>query len=95
MIGYGTSKAGLNHLTRSAAMALAPQGIRINAITVGMVSTPRELTVSEELRAEMRATIPLGRTGTPAEIANLTTFLLSDAAAFITGSVITAAGGQS
>jgi NAD(P)-dependent dehydrogenase (short-subunit alcohol dehydrogenase family) len=95
MIGYGASKAGLDQLTRAAAMALAPLNIRVNAIACGIVATPREQTISEELRAEMRKLIPLGRPGTPQELANLTVFLLSDAASFITGSVVTAAGGQS
>ncbi len=95
MIGYGASKAGLNQLTRATAMALAPLRIRVNAIACGVVATPREETISEELRAEIRKMIPLGRPGTPQELANLTVFLLSDAASFITGSVVTAAGGQS
>jgi len=95
MIGYGASKAGLNQLTRSAAMALAPLNIRVNAIACGIVATPREETISEELRAQMRAMIPIGRPGTPEELANLTLFLLSGAASFITGAVVTAAGGMS
>jgi NAD(P)-dependent dehydrogenase (short-subunit alcohol dehydrogenase family) len=95
MIGYGASKAGLNQLTRSSAMGLATLGIRVNAITVGVVATPREETISEELRQQLRKMIPLGRMGTPEEIANLATFLMSDDASFITGSVVTAAGGMS
>jgi NAD(P)-dependent dehydrogenase (short-subunit alcohol dehydrogenase family) len=95
MIGYGASKAGLNQLTRASGMALAKLNIRVNAIAAGVVSTPREETISEELRTEMRALIPMGRPGTPEEIANLAVFLLSDAASFITGEVIIAAGGQS
>ena len=95
MIGYGSSKAGLNHLTRSAAMAMAPLNIRINAIASGMVSTPREETIAPELRAEIMKRIPMGRAGTSEEIANLAVFLLSEEASYITGSVITAAGGQS
>lgn len=95
MIGYGASKAGLNQLTRAAGMALAPLNIRVNAIACGVVATPREETISEELRAEVRKLIPMGRPGTPEELANLAMFLLSDAASFITGTVVTAAGGQS
>ena len=95
MIGYGSSKAGLNQLTRSAAMALAPLGIRVNAIAAGVVATPRELTLSDEQRAEIRAMVPLGRPGTPEEIATLATFLLSDDASYLTGSIVVAGGGQS
>jgi NAD(P)-dependent dehydrogenase (short-subunit alcohol dehydrogenase family) len=95
MIGYGASKAGLNQLTRAAAMAFAPLNIRVNAVASGAVATPREETISEELREQIRGSIPLGRMGTPEEIANLAIFLLSDAASYITGSVVTAAGGQS
>jgi NAD(P)-dependent dehydrogenase (short-subunit alcohol dehydrogenase family) len=95
MIGYGASKAGLNQLTRASAMALAPLNIRVNAIAAGVVATPRALTLSDEQRTEIEALIPLGRPGTPEEIANLVVFLLSDAASFITGSVVVAAGGQS
>jgi NAD(P)-dependent dehydrogenase (short-subunit alcohol dehydrogenase family) len=93
MIGYGASKAGLNQLTAAAGMALAPLNIRVNAIAAGIVATPRELTISEELRAEMRAGIPMGRPASPEEIANVVRFLLSDESSFITGEVIVAAGG--
>jgi len=95
MIGYGASKAGLNQLTRSSAMAFAPLNIRVNAIAAGVVATPRERTLSDEVRAEIQAMIPLGRSGTPDEIASLVLYLLSDAASYITGSVVVAAGGQS
>ena len=95
MIGYGSSKAGLNQLTRSAGMALAPLNIRVNAIASGYVSTPREETISEELRAEITKRIPLGRAGTAEEIATLALFLLSEQASYVTGAVLTAAGGLS
>jgi len=95
MIGYGASKAGLNYLTRAVAMAWAPLNIRVNAITPGFVATPRGATVSEEFRQEMLSAVPLGRPGTPEELANVALFLLSDAASFVTGSVVAVAGGQS
>ncbi len=94
MIGYGTSKAALNQFTRSSAMALAPLGIRVNAIAAGVIATPRAETISAELRAQINAEIPMGREGTPEEIANLAHFLLSDRASYLTGDVIIVAGGQ-
>ncbi|WP_181779583.1 SDR family NAD(P)-dependent oxidoreductase [Pseudonocardia pini] len=95
MIGYGTSKAALNQFTRTAGMALAPLGIRVNAVAAGMVATPRAETVDPDLRARMTRDIPLGREGTPEEIAAVVDFLLSPAAAYVTGEVVVAAGGVS
>jgi NAD(P)-dependent dehydrogenase (short-subunit alcohol dehydrogenase family) len=97
---YGASKAGLNQLTRVLAVELAPHGIRVNAVLPGVIATE---TVTQSLaeaaaRAEMRAKearIPLRRLGTPEEIAELTAFLLSDAASYSTGSLFTADGGYS
>lgn len=94
MIGYGTSKAGLNQFTRTAAMALAPLGIRVNAVAAGVISTPRSETIDEELRRGLAAEIPLGREGTPEEIADVAMFLLSRQSSYITGEVVVAAGGS-
>lgn len=97
---YGASKAGLNQLTRILAVELAPHGIRINAVLPGVIGTA---TVEASLTtpaavAEMeakKARIPMGRLGTADEIAEMVLFLLSDAASYATGSLLTADGGFS
>ncbi len=97
---YGASKAGLNQLTRVLAVELAPHGIRVNAVLPGVIGTE---TVASSLTtpaaiAEMeakKARIPMGRLGTPDEIAAMVTFLLSSAAAYATGSLLMADGGFS
>jgi NAD(P)-dependent dehydrogenase (short-subunit alcohol dehydrogenase family) len=97
---YGAAKAGLNQLTRILAVELAPHGIRVNAILPGVIETE---TVQSTLAtpaaiAEMaakQARIPMGRLGTPEEIAELAAFLLSPASSYSTGGLFTADGGFS
>lgn len=93
MIAYGASKAALEAFTASAALAFAADGIRVNAVAPGYTRTPRVDTVDPAVRAGLLARVPLGRAGTAGEIAAVVAFLLSDAAAFVTGQVVTAAGG--
>jgi len=92
MMAYGASKAALNHFTATAALALIKDGIRVNAVAPGFVRTPRVDTVDPATRAEMLRASPLGRAGEPEEIAALVTFLLSDAASYVNGQVVTASG---
>jgi NAD(P)-dependent dehydrogenase (short-subunit alcohol dehydrogenase family) len=101
---YAASKHGVIGLTRTAAIELAPLGIRVNAICPGPVATRMmaslELQISgdgttlEDARANMTADVPMGRYGTPEEIAELVAFLASDRAAFITGAAIAIDGGR-
>lgn len=91
---YSASKAGLLGLTRSMALALAPHRIRVNAIAPGLTDTaqPRYGHAEEELQA-MGAALPLGRLGTPEDIAAMAAFLCGDRAAWVTGQVFHVNGG--
>lgn len=92
---YGTSKAGLIHLTKILALEWAPAGIRVNAVAPTFVRT--ELTASTLSRpdwaAELLSRIPIGRFGEPEDIAGAVAFLLSDAASLITGHTLAVDGG--
>lgn len=97
---YGTSKAGLNQLTRVLAVELAPHGIRVNAILPGVIATDRVTgTLSgAAAKAEMDAKlarIPMGRLGRPEEVAEFAAFLLSEAASYATGGIYVVDGGFS
>lgn len=93
---YNVTKAAVWALIRSAAMDLAPHGIRVNGVAPGVVDTPlAELVVhNEELAPQYLKTIPLRRFAQPADIANCVAFLASDDAAYITGQTIVIDGGQ-
>jgi len=93
-VHYSATKTGVIGITRSMALALAPHGIRVNAIAPGLTDTaqPRYGNTDAEL-AEIARTLPLGRMGRPEEIAGLMTYLASDAAEWITGQVYHINGG--
>lgn len=88
---YTTSKGGVNFMTFSAALDLAPHGIRVNAIGSGLVGTPVGLRVSD--RPHENPTIPLGHIGEPEDIAQAVSFLVSEKAKFITGTLLPVDGG--
>ena len=90
---YAASKAGLEALTRSAALELGRKGIRVNAVAPGFVRTELTAAVLADIGATLERRIPLGRLGVPQEIAAVVTFLVSDRAAYIHGAVLPIDGG--
>ncbi len=93
-VAYGTSKAGLMHLTRQQAVELGAQGIRVNAVAPGPVDTAMAKAVhSPQIRADYIANIPLARYGEESEIASAVCFLLSEAASYVNGQILACDGG--
>jgi NAD(P)-dependent dehydrogenase (short-subunit alcohol dehydrogenase family) len=91
---YGTSKAGLAHLTKQLAVELASSGIRVNAVAPGPVETAMAKAVhTPEIRADYHDSIPLNRYGLEEELAEAIFFLSSDRASYITGQVLAVDGG--
>jgi NAD(P)-dependent dehydrogenase (short-subunit alcohol dehydrogenase family) len=93
-VAYGTSKAGLAHLTKQQAVEFAQYGIRANAVAPGPVDTAMAKAVhSAEIRAEYHEVIPLNRYGGETEIAQAILFLCSDRSSYVTGQILGVDGG--
>lgn len=95
-VPYSVSKGGVNQLTKVMALALAPYGIRVNAIGPGSIMTEMLASVNADPAARNRilSRTPLGRIGDPSEIASIAAFLASDDASYVTGQTIYADGGR-
>jgi 3-oxoacyl-[acyl-carrier protein] reductase len=90
---YVASKAALIGLTKACARELALRGVRVNAVAPGFIETEMTAGLAEDVRARMLANIPLARFGTAEEVAGAVEFLLSDAAAYVSGQVLHVGGG--
>jgi 3-oxoacyl-[acyl-carrier protein] reductase len=92
---YSVSKGGLITFTKSLARELAPHGIRVNAVSPGVIDTPfHQVFSTPEMIRSFVASIPLGRIGTPEECARVIAFLASDAASYVVGETVEINGGQ-
>jgi len=90
---YAASKAGLIGFTKSLARELASRNITVNAIAPGFITTDMTAGLSDEVKKALHAKIPLGKTGTPEDIANAVAFLASADAGYITGQTLCVDGG--
>jgi len=90
---YAAAKAGLIGMVKSLAKEVGARGIRVNAVAPGYIATDMTAALSDDQRAQVQASTPLGRLGTPGDVSGVVAFLCSPDAAFITGSVIRVDGG--
>ncbi len=91
---YSASKAGIIGLTKSVARELASRGITCNAVAPGFIETDMTAVLSDAAKESLKSQIPLGRTGTAGDVAELVAFLASERAGYITGQVISVDGGM-
>ena len=95
-VAYTVSKGGISQLTKAMAIALAPYGIRVNAVGPGSIMTPMldEVIKDKAFRTKVLSRTPLGRLGKPEEIAAIVAWLASDQASYVTGTTVYADGGR-
>ena len=92
-VAYACTKAAIVGLTRSLALELAPSHIRVNCVAPGVINTEMVQVLGQETLRELAQETPLGRLGTPEDIAHAVAFLASDKASFLTGQILAADGG--
>jgi NAD(P)-dependent dehydrogenase (short-subunit alcohol dehydrogenase family) len=95
-VAYSISKGGISQLTRAMAVALAPHGIRVNAVGPGTIDTPILAGVIKDtaFRSKVLSRTPLGRFGRPEEVAAVVAWLASDESSYVTGTTVFADGGR-
>jgi glucose 1-dehydrogenase len=94
---YNASKGAINQLTRVMALSFADQGVRVNAVAPGTIATElarSAVLTSDEAKARIMSRTPMKRLGEPGEIADVVSFLLSDAASYVTGEIVVVDGGR-
>ena len=91
-VAYPTSKFALNGMTKSLARELAKDHIRVNAVAPGVTDTDMVSNLPEQVREGIKQTIPLGRIGTPEDVANAFLYLASDQASYVTGEILSVDG---
>jgi NAD(P)-dependent dehydrogenase (short-subunit alcohol dehydrogenase family) len=94
LAAYSAAKGGIIAFTKALARELAKTGVTVNSVAPGAVNTPMQDRLSDEFKAYMRSTIPLGRYAEPEEIGEAVAFLASDRAAYVTGQVWSVDGGR-
>jgi NAD(P)-dependent dehydrogenase (short-subunit alcohol dehydrogenase family) len=92
---YSASKGGVVSLSRTLALELAKFGITVNCVAPALVDTPLFQALGDETKDRLAGTVPMGRVGTPADIAEAVSFFASDEASYITGQLIYVCGGRS
>lgn len=92
-VSYSAAKAGLIGFTKALAKEVAPSGVRVNCLCPGVIDTDMNASLSDDTRRELAEETPLGRLGTPEEVARAALFLCGESASFITGQVLGVNGG--
>ncbi|VXC14836.1 MULTISPECIES: glucose 1-dehydrogenase [Burkholderiaceae] len=90
---YAAAKGGVRNMTKNAAVTYAPENVRVNSVHPGLIRTPLVTSQSDDLNGEIIAKTPMGRMGTPEEVANVCLFLASDESSFMTGAELVIDGG--